>query len=196
MQHIRLKTNGRRRTATEERLKTVSGKKCSVCVGVWRAGLQPVSLAQNLTLSSDSNRYSVRIGVICLVSETCIIIYPLQGLIYIRNLLVLLYVSASLRQIRLSLLFISVTNELAEVTRPSPKTAYIRYSPTPEQQKMISSKGVTGLFKVQYDVQRSLDAGDIYVRLKGMGTLSGMATFHLFLFKLGLSHFWKGSTLN
>ena len=59
-----------------------------------------------------------------------------------------------------------MTNELAEVTRPSSKTAYIRYSPTPEQQKMISSKGVSGLFKVQYDVRRSLDAGDIYVSLQ------------------------------
>ena len=63
-------------------------------------------------------------------------------------------------------LSISASNELAEVSRPSPKTAYIRYSPSTFQQKMISSKGVSGLFKVQYDVRRSLDAGDIYVGIR------------------------------
>ena len=65
---------------------------------------------------------------------------------------------------------ISASNELAEVSRPSPKTAYIRYSPSTYQQKLISSKGVSGLFKVQYDVRRSLDAGDIYVGIMG-GTI-------------------------
>ncbi|XP_060603951.1 inter-alpha-trypsin inhibitor heavy chain H3-like [Ruditapes philippinarum] len=58
---------------------------------------------------------------------------------------------------------ISTSNDLALVERPSPKTAYIRYNPSPEEQKKDSAQGVSGLFKVQYDVQRSLDAGDIYV---------------------------------
>lgn len=55
------------------------------------------------------------------------------------------------------------TNPLAIVERPSPNSAYIRYNPSPEEQKQDSVHGVSGLFKVQYDVQRSLDAGDIYV---------------------------------
>ncbi|KAL4227000.1 Inter-alpha-trypsin inhibitor heavy chain 3 [Mactra antiquata] len=55
------------------------------------------------------------------------------------------------------------TNDLALVERPSPKTAYIRYNPSPAEQKKDSAQGVSGLFKVQYDVQRSLDAGDVYV---------------------------------
>lgn len=63
-----------------------------------------------------------------------------------------------------SYIHFSASNELALVERPSPKTAYIRYNPSPEEQKKDSTQGVSGLFKVQYDVQRSLDAGDIFVR--------------------------------
>ena len=47
--------------------------------------------------------------------------------------------------------------------RPSASTAYIRYNPSPAEQIKDSIHGISGLFKVHYDVQRSLDAGDIYV---------------------------------
>ncbi|WAR26465.1 ITIH4-like protein [Mya arenaria] len=55
------------------------------------------------------------------------------------------------------------TNELALVERPSPRTAYIRYNPSPAEQARDSSQGISGMFKVQYDVERSLDAGDMYI---------------------------------
>lgn len=61
--------------------------------------------------------------------------------------------------------FIQATNELALVERPSAKTAYVRYNPSPAEQMQDSTHGISGLFKVQYDVQRSLDAGDIYVSI-------------------------------
>jgi len=57
------------------------------------------------------------------------------------------------------------SNELALVERPSPQSAYIRYNPSPAEQAAVSSQGVVGMFKVQYDVQRSLDAGDLYVSI-------------------------------
>ncbi|KAL3853549.1 hypothetical protein ACJMK2_017084 [Sinanodonta woodiana] len=57
----------------------------------------------------------------------------------------------------------SARNEYASIKRPSPRTAIIRYSPSPEQQMRASEEGVNGLFVVEYDVTRSLDAGDVYL---------------------------------
>ncbi|KAK3590742.1 hypothetical protein CHS0354_030981 [Potamilus streckersoni] len=57
----------------------------------------------------------------------------------------------------------SARNEFAVIRRPSPRSANIRYSPSPEQQMRSSEEGVNGLFVVEYDVTRSLDAGDIYL---------------------------------
>lgn len=68
-----------------------------------------------------------------------------------------------IQQLLIATYCISATNELAIVERPSANTAYIRYNPSVAEQIKDSVHGISGLFKVQYDVQRSLDAGDIYV---------------------------------
>lgn len=140
------------------------------------------------TRPRDTNKFNVKINVAPLSHVTFVLTYDellqrrrgqYEHIIYIDpkqivdELLVEVYIFESreitalrippLRNDILESYEVSTSNELAEVSRPSPKTAYIRYSPSTFQQKMISSKGVSGLFKVQYDVRRSLDAGDIYV---------------------------------
>ncbi|XP_060559995.1 inter-alpha-trypsin inhibitor heavy chain H4-like [Ruditapes philippinarum] len=51
-------------------------------------------------------------------------------------------------------------NALAVITRPTSRSAYIQYSPTLDDQ---GTNGVSGQFIVQYDIDRSLDGGDILV---------------------------------
>ena len=50
------------------------------------------------------------------------------------------------------------------VNRTSPHSAFIAYAPTPEEQEEASENGLRGQFVVKYDVQRSLDAGEVKVR--------------------------------
>jgi hypothetical protein len=56
--------------------------------------------------------------------------------------------------------FFSLENALAVITRPTSRSAYIQYSPTLDDQ---GTNGVSGQFIVQYDIDRSLDGGDILV---------------------------------
>ncbi|XP_060559991.1 inter-alpha-trypsin inhibitor heavy chain H3-like isoform X2 [Ruditapes philippinarum] len=51
-------------------------------------------------------------------------------------------------------------NALAVITRPTSRSAIIQYSPTLDDQ---GTDGVSGQFIVQYDIDRSLDGGDILV---------------------------------
>lgn len=140
------------------------------------------------TRPRDTNRFSVKINVSPLSHVTFVLTYDellqrrrgqYEHILYIDpkqivdQLTVEIYIfeSREITALRIPPLRndimdsheITTSNELAEVTRPSPKTAYIKYKPTPEQQRMISTTGISGLFKVQYDVRRSLDAGDIIV---------------------------------
>lgn len=60
---------------------------------------------------------------------------------------------------RLCLISIVGTNELAVVDRLSPTRAFVSYEPSRSEQK----SGISGQFIVQYDVDRSEDAGDLIV---------------------------------
>lgn len=51
------------------------------------------------------------------------------------------------------------TNELAVVDRLSPTKAFVSFAPSRAEQK----SGISGQFIVQYDVDRSEDAGDLIV---------------------------------
>ena len=51
-------------------------------------------------------------------------------------------------------------NPLARVTRPRSNEAVVTYAPTLAQQ----GEALSGKFVVQYDIERSLDAGEIQVR--------------------------------
>ncbi|XP_045166399.2 inter-alpha-trypsin inhibitor heavy chain H3-like [Mercenaria mercenaria] len=51
-------------------------------------------------------------------------------------------------------------NALAVITRPTGRSAYISYAPSVDEQ---DPGGVSGEFIVQYDIDRSLDGGDILV---------------------------------
>ncbi|CAG2257168.1 Inter alpha-trypsin inhibitor, heavy chain 4,Inter-alpha-trypsin inhibitor heavy chain H3,Inter-alpha-trypsin inhibitor heavy chain H4 [Mytilus edulis] len=54
-------------------------------------------------------------------------------------------------------------NALAIIERPTQKSATIHYAPTADDQKHMSDKGISGLFVVEYDVQRTFDAGEVMV---------------------------------
>ncbi|XP_052059433.1 inter-alpha-trypsin inhibitor heavy chain H3-like isoform X5 [Mytilus californianus] len=62
---------------------------------------------------------------------------------------------------------ISETNEgknaLAFIDRPTQRSATIHYAPTANDQKQMSDQGISGLFVVEYDVQRKFDAGEVMV---------------------------------
>ena len=57
-------------------------------------------------------------------------------------------------------LFIYFENYLAVITRPTKRSAYIEYSSSKTEQ---GSEGLSGQFIVQYDIDRSLDGGDVLV---------------------------------
>ncbi|XP_063438871.1 inter-alpha-trypsin inhibitor heavy chain H3-like [Mytilus trossulus] len=54
-------------------------------------------------------------------------------------------------------------NALAVIDRPTSKSATIQYAPTTDDQKQMSDQGISGLFVVEYDVQRKFDAGEVMV---------------------------------
>ncbi|KAK3610525.1 hypothetical protein CHS0354_008955 [Potamilus streckersoni] len=55
------------------------------------------------------------------------------------------------------------TNNLVLMTRPSPNTAFIQFAPTIRQQIDNDQNGISGQFVVEYDIERSRDAGEILV---------------------------------
>ncbi|KAJ8301348.1 hypothetical protein KUTeg_020335, partial [Tegillarca granosa] len=57
----------------------------------------------------------------------------------------------------------SPRNELAVIERPTSKSARIRYYPNVEDQRARSEQGINGLFVVEYDLARQVDAGDVLV---------------------------------
>ncbi|XP_076106059.1 inter-alpha-trypsin inhibitor heavy chain H3-like isoform X1 [Mytilus galloprovincialis] len=57
----------------------------------------------------------------------------------------------------------AVRNRYAIVDRTSPTSAFIRYNPSREDQIRASMHGLSGLFIVEYDVDRKLDAGDVLI---------------------------------
>lgn len=57
-----------------------------------------------------------------------------------------------------------VWNTYATIRRPSLTSAYIRYNPSPEDQKRASLQGMSGLFIVEYDVERTTHVGEVMVR--------------------------------
>ena len=57
----------------------------------------------------------------------------------------------------------TVAHATAVVVRPAVNRAIIRYDPTPQEQTLASSDGLSGLFTVRYDVSRQLDGGDLLV---------------------------------
>ncbi|CAC5406710.1 unnamed protein product [Mytilus coruscus] len=54
-------------------------------------------------------------------------------------------------------------NALVVIDRPTRKSATIHYAPTADDQKHMSDQGISGLFVVEYDVQRKFDAGEVMV---------------------------------
>ncbi|XP_076107898.1 inter-alpha-trypsin inhibitor heavy chain H3-like isoform X1 [Mytilus galloprovincialis] len=54
-------------------------------------------------------------------------------------------------------------NALAVIDRPTSKSATIHYAPSADDQKQMSDQGISGLFVVEYDVQRKFDAGEVMV---------------------------------
>lgn len=57
----------------------------------------------------------------------------------------------------------AVRNRYAEVQRTSLTSAFVRYNPSREDQLRASMHGLSGLFIVEYDVDRSMDAGDVLI---------------------------------
>lgn len=57
----------------------------------------------------------------------------------------------------------SLWNTYATIRRPSLTSAYIRYNPSPEDQKRASLQGMSGLFIVEYDVERTTNVGEVMV---------------------------------
>lgn len=55
------------------------------------------------------------------------------------------------------------TNSLAVVERPNKRSARISFSPSEADQRQSSSQGISGLFVVEYDIDRKSDAGDVLV---------------------------------
>lgn len=54
-------------------------------------------------------------------------------------------------------------NSLAVIERPTKQSARIMYSPTEADQRQKSNQGISGLFVVEYDIDRKSDAGDVLV---------------------------------
>lgn len=54
-------------------------------------------------------------------------------------------------------------NTLAVVSRPTSKSARISYSPSEADQRQNSERGISGLFIVEYDIDRKTNAGDVMV---------------------------------
>ncbi|XP_060080552.1 inter-alpha-trypsin inhibitor heavy chain H3-like [Ylistrum balloti] len=54
-------------------------------------------------------------------------------------------------------------NELVSIDRPTRETARVHYYPTVLDQQRASDKGLSGLFIVEYDIERNFDAGDVLV---------------------------------
>ncbi|XP_052059435.1 inter-alpha-trypsin inhibitor heavy chain H3-like isoform X7 [Mytilus californianus] len=54
-------------------------------------------------------------------------------------------------------------NAIAVIERPTRKSATVHYAPTAHDQKQMSDQGISGLFVVEYDVQRKFDAGEVMV---------------------------------
>ncbi|XP_052059425.1 inter-alpha-trypsin inhibitor heavy chain H3-like [Mytilus californianus] len=54
-------------------------------------------------------------------------------------------------------------SKFVNIKRISPLRYDIRYSPSLEEQKAMSEQGISGQFKVKYDVSRDKDAGDILI---------------------------------
>jgi hypothetical protein len=50
-------------------------------------------------------------------------------------------------------------NALVTIDRPTDYTAVIHYAPTEHDQKQQSDQGISGLFVVEYEVERTSDAG-------------------------------------
>ncbi|KAK3610524.1 hypothetical protein CHS0354_008954 [Potamilus streckersoni] len=55
------------------------------------------------------------------------------------------------------------TNNLVLMARPSPNSAFIQFAPTIQQQIDNDQNGISGQFVVEYDIERSHDAGEILV---------------------------------
>lgn len=49
------------------------------------------------------------------------------------------------------------------ITRPTSKTAHVKFVPSIEFQTAQSVSGMAGQFVVQYDVEREMDLGDVLV---------------------------------
>ncbi|XP_076469052.1 inter-alpha-trypsin inhibitor heavy chain H3-like [Babylonia areolata] len=58
---------------------------------------------------------------------------------------------------------LSATHSSAVVSRPDINRAVIRYDPSPQEQVGASTSGLSGLFTVRYDVDRTLSGGDLLV---------------------------------
>lgn len=49
------------------------------------------------------------------------------------------------------------------IERPTKRSARISFSPSEADQRLSSSQGISGLFVVEYDIDRKSDAGDVLV---------------------------------
>ncbi|CAG2189698.1 unnamed protein product [Mytilus edulis] len=54
-------------------------------------------------------------------------------------------------------------SKFVNIRRISPSRYDIRYAPSLEEQKAMSEQGISGQFKVKYDVSRDKDAGDVLI---------------------------------
>lgn len=54
-------------------------------------------------------------------------------------------------------------NALAVIERPTKRSAMVAYNPSEEDQRLQSNQGISGLFVVEYDIDRKSDAGDVLV---------------------------------
>ncbi|XP_052059437.1 inter-alpha-trypsin inhibitor heavy chain H3-like [Mytilus californianus] len=54
-------------------------------------------------------------------------------------------------------------NALVTINRPTTKSAMIHYAPTTDDQKQQSDQGISGLFVIEYDVERKFDGGEVLV---------------------------------
>ena len=52
---------------------------------------------------------------------------------------------------------------MVTIERPSTTSAFIHYAPTEHDQREQSEQGISGLFVVEYDVERKFDAGEVLV---------------------------------
>ncbi|XP_041348533.1 inter-alpha-trypsin inhibitor heavy chain H3-like [Gigantopelta aegis] len=58
---------------------------------------------------------------------------------------------------------ITASNDLAHVQRPDSKSAYIRFHPSLDEQLVRWAEGISGLFTLEYDLNRGYDAGDVLI---------------------------------